>query len=302
MFKKKYRTESFYDLRFLASTLRLGKDENLKKLCEELEDLKQDSSLNSKDTLLCKTKFENYIIPKTKEFLAKNLILPNQTGDKFLEIVQKNHFFKIRKLLEVYKIYSKEKTFSTHQSFFSNSQKNTNELLTQIIKKGNLNEIKDFMETRIETNDKWVNAFHAAVLYEQISTIKWLLKRGAIGVTKSAETTLLNMATRLENIKIIALLLMYGFDVNGMSKNRITPLEIAIEQKNIKIIKLLLAYDAKVNLLGKETLKVLYLDSENNIKELIKNARTYYIKEDEDIRNLNEVKPSNQYRCIKYRS
>lgn len=69
---KNYNSKNYEELRSLATYLGLGKDKELRIICEEIEELSNMNSIIESQQLL--KRFEDYIYPKTKQFVAENII------------------------------------------------------------------------------------------------------------------------------------------------------------------------------------------------------------------------------------
>ncbi|XP_051170561.1 putative ankyrin repeat protein RF_0381 [Leptopilina boulardi] len=78
-----------------------------------------------------------------------------------------------------------------------------------------------------------------------------LLKNGAyVNIANKYGETLLNLATKLNNIQLIDILLKNGADVNIVNKYRETPIHFATKLNNIQLVDILLKYGADVNIVN----------------------------------------------------
>ena len=110
---KKFHSKNYEELRSLATYLGLGKDKELRIICEGIEELSNMNSIIESQQLL--KRFEDYIYPKTKKFVRENII---QKDSHFLEFynVAKNYGFN-----RIISLFPKEEPKSYSKSnFFHN--------------------------------------------------------------------------------------------------------------------------------------------------------------------------------------
>lgn len=110
---KNYNSKNYEELRSLATYLGLGKDKELRIICEGIEELSHRNSIIESQRLL--QSFEAYIYPKTKEFIENDIIQKDIYFLKFYNTA-KNYGFD-----SIISLFPKEEPMSYPKSnFFHN--------------------------------------------------------------------------------------------------------------------------------------------------------------------------------------
>lgn len=158
-------------------------------------------------------------------------------------------------------------------------EKSPREELSNLIKEKDLAQVQQFMEkglVELESPSKYKedSPLIEAASHGKISIMKYFLEHGAFveGISGSGKTTLtelikscymrINPKQLLEAVRI---LLSYGADVNGLGKDKYTPLmEASIYSRSKELIDYLIEHGANVNYLAEDGMTALILSFRNN--------------------------------------
>jgi hypothetical protein len=126
-------------------------------------------------------------------------------------------------------------------------------------------------------------ALHFASLHGHLPAVNLLLQRTDVNVQDKDGYTPLFLATRSQNVQMIAVLISKGADVNMKNKLGNTPLHEAVRRANLAIVKLLYSKGADVNVQNIHGWTPLHLAA-HGLAEIVK----YLVARGADINVKNE--------------
>jgi ankyrin repeat protein len=248
---------------FNGITVEGGIEDYNNKIFKIINDNSEVYSLHQKDNIII---IDNYKFKINIIIEEGHATIDNKIDDIYRELYN----YKYLKLLYIFN-YTKDDSINFQYEFYNFCYNQNNQIKNFIIDK--ILKIQNISLTYYNSRDERGNScLHIACFYNNLEKLKYYIKKkyADVNCINNMKQTPLFIATDLNNIEIIQLLIINCANVNSINVDKETPLYRALLMKHFKCAKLLIDNHASVNQTTNTGNTPLLLVSKNGNLEYIK--------------------------------